>query len=100
MAKTQLVAVCILALLGIAGCARRSAVDEDLMHSTATSTSNVSPPHEHEVPNGWPQTSAAYPTGWADQSERRTHEIEFAVGAEVPITPPNAIGGGPIKFEE
>lgn len=99
MAKTQLLAVTTIALLGIAGCARRSATDENLTHSLQTS--NVqSAPHEHAIPSGWPETSAANPTGWADQSERRQQEIDFAAGAEVPITPRSAVGGGPANFED
>ncbi len=37
-------------------------------------------------PTGWVQTSAAYPTGWADQAERRCAEDLCA---------PTSIGGGP-----
>lgn len=37
----------------------------------------------------------ASPTGWADEAERRAAEESFARGEESPLTPPNAIGGGP-----
>ena len=38
------------------------------------------------------------PTGWADEAERRAAEEAFARGEEAPLTPPNAIGGGPSEF--
>jgi len=38
------------------------------------------------LPSGWVETSAAYPTGWADAAERRCAEDLCA---------PTAIGGGP-----
>jgi hypothetical protein len=39
-------------------------------------------------PVGWVQTSAAYPTGWADAAERRCAEGLCEIA-------PTAVGGGP-----
>jgi hypothetical protein len=101
LAKPQLLAVATVALLGIAGCARASSTDENITHpTTPTTTTAMTEPRAHVIPNGWPQTSAAFPTGWADEAERRAHELEFALGEPSPVTPPNAIGGGPKDFQK
>jgi len=49
---------------------------------------DIAPAPSPGGPASWPQTSAAYPTGWADAAERRCSE-GFCEAA------PTAIGGGP-----
>ena len=84
--KTPVLVVASAVTVTLFGCTRDT-YEESESHSTFAPTPSAV--LEKTIPNGWAQTSAAYPLGWADMAERRL--MEFELGSE----PPSAIGGGP-----